>query len=261
MIQIKNLFYSLLLAAISLPGYAQQANVFANPKNLMILPKDISPDELASQMRRFKLALGVECSHCHVGTDNRRYTDFDFAADTKETKRVARKMMHMVSAINGMVIGLERGPDHQALEVNCVTCHRGNFRPLMIKDELVTSYADSGGDVDTVIARYRELREKHFGGFAYDFGEFPVSAMAFTMNRDGHAEDAIKLQTMNAGYHPDSPNIPSGMGFIFREAGQLDLAVEAFRKSLKIDPTGRWTAKQLAEVEELLARGSPSSEN
>jgi cytochrome c-type biogenesis protein CcmH/NrfG len=58
---------------------------------------------------------------------------------------------------------------------------------------------------------------------------------------------------MNMEYHPDSPHIPSGMGFIYRQAGQLELAADAFRKSLEIDPKGRWVARQLAEVEELLA--------
>ena len=40
---------------------------------------------------------------------------------------------------------------------------------------------------------------------------------------------------------------------IYREAGQLEEAAEAFRKSLENDPQGRWVIKQLAEVEKLLA--------
>jgi hypothetical protein len=243
-----------LVLVISPLSSAQQRNVFVEPKNLQVLPKDITPDELASQMRQFKLALGVECSHCHVGTDNRGFTDFDFVADTKETKRIAREMWNMVNAINGMVSGLNRGPDHKAIEVNCVTCHRGNSRPVMMKDVLVETYAKTDGDIDEVIAQYRELRDEHYGGFAFDFGEFPVSAFAFTLNTQGHPEDAIKLQTVNEEYHPDSPNIPAGMGFIYRQAGQLELAAEAFRRSLKIDPSGRWAARQLEEVEDLLAK-------
>jgi tetratricopeptide (TPR) repeat protein len=58
---------------------------------------------------------------------------------------------------------------------------------------------------------------------------------------------------MNMEYHPESPNIPSGMGLIYRQAGKLELAADAFRKSLEIDPDGRWAARQLVEVEELLA--------
>ncbi len=204
-------------------------------------------------MRRFKLALGVECSHCHKGTDNRSFSDFDFAADEKEAKRIARKMLHMVSTINGMVSGLERGPDHKPLEITCVTCHRGNSRPVMMKEVLVETYAEHNGSIDAVIAKYRQLREKNYGGFAFDFGEFPVSAFAFTLNTQGQPEAAIKLQKMNEKFHPDSPNNPSGMGFICRQAGQLELAVSAFRRSLEINPSGRWVAGQLKEVEKLIS--------
>jgi tetratricopeptide (TPR) repeat protein len=231
----------------------EQRDIFANPKNLQVLPKDITSAELDSHMRRFKLALGVECSHCHVGTDIRSFSDFDFAADTKDTKRIAREMLQMVSAINAMVSGLNRGPDHDAVEISCVTCHRGNFRPVMIKDVLVETYAEHNGDIDAVIAKYLLLREENYGGFAFDFGEFPVSAFAFTLNKQGQPEDAIKIQKMNAGFHPHSPNIPSGMGFIYRETGQFELAAEAFRQSLEVDPTGRWVARQLEEVEKLLS--------
>ena len=43
------------------------------------------------------------------------------------------------------------------------------------------------------------------------------------------------------------------MGFIYRQAGQLELAADAFRKSLEINPEGRWVARQLVEVEDLLS--------
>ena len=244
---------AVVLALTSDPVNAQQRDIFSDPKNLQVLPGDISPDKLDGQMRRFKLALGVECSYCHVGTDDRHLTDFDFAADAKEPKRIAREMVKMVAAINAMVSGLGREPGYQPVEVTCVTCHRGNSRPLMIKDVLAATYAEHDGDIGAVIAKYRELRDKHYGGFAYDFGEFPVSAFAFTLNSQGRPEDAIKLQKMNMEYHPASPNIPSGMGFIYRQAGQLKLAADAFRKSLEIDPEGRWVARQLVEVEEMLA--------
>jgi hypothetical protein len=56
------------------------------------------------------LALGVECSYCHVGTDDRSLTDFEFPSDAKETKRIAREMVRMVAAINAMVVSLNRGP-------------------------------------------------------------------------------------------------------------------------------------------------------
>jgi hypothetical protein len=121
-----------------------------------------------------------------------------------------------------MVSSLNRGPDHQAVGVTCVTCHRGYVRPLMMKDVLGASYAEHDGNIDAVIAKYREMRDKYYGGFAFDFGDFPVSALAFTLNNEG-------------------------------QSGELELAADVFRKLPKIDPEGRWVAGQLAEVKELLA--------
>ena len=145
---------------------AQQRDFFSNPKNLQVLSKDISPSELDSQMRRFKLALGVECSHCHVGTDDRRLTDFDFPSDAKDPKRIAREMVRMVAAINTMVSSLNRAPGHQAVEVTCVTCHRGHFCPLMIKDVLAASYAEHDGNIHAESSRaarrcYQAAKNEH----------------------------------------------------------------------------------------------------
>lgn len=246
--------FSVVVIFNSVSVNAQQRDIFSNPENLQVLPKDISSSELRGQMRSFSLALGVRCSHCHDGTDDLSLADFDFQSDDKEPKRIAREMLKLVTDVNAMVSSINRGPNHQAIEVSCVTCHRGYFQPIMMKDLLAATYAEHDDDIDAVIARYKELRNENHGGFAFDFGEFPVSALAFTLNNQGRPDDAIELQKMNMEYHPDSPDIPSGMGFIFREAGQLELAVDAFRRSLEIDPEGRWAAQQLVEVEELIAQ-------
>ncbi|MFT5140647.1 MAG: hypothetical protein ACI9H8_000794 [Lysobacterales bacterium] len=34
--------------------YSQQRDIYADPSNLTVLPKDISPTELASVMRKYK---------------------------------------------------------------------------------------------------------------------------------------------------------------------------------------------------------------
>ncbi len=244
----------LIALAVSVSVVAQQGrDIYANPGNLKILAKDISSAELAATMRNFSLGLGVECSHCHDGNDEQSLAEFDFAADVKEPKAVAREMLKMVASINATVTGLNRGPDHQPVEVACVTCHRGQFRPRMIEDVLEATLAEHDGDIDAVIAKYRELREKYYGGFTFDFGEFPVSGFAFGLSGKGRPEDAIKLLQMNAEYHPESPFIQSGIGFIHHDAGRLELAAEGYRRALKLNPDDRWAAGQLREVEKLLA--------
>src|SRR5262245_44735836 len=56
---------------------------FAVPpyKNLKVLPKDISRDQLISNMKFFAQSLGVRCVHCHVGEADKPLSTFDFAAE------------------------------------------------------------------------------------------------------------------------------------------------------------------------------------
>ena len=65
-------------------------------------------------MHAFRLALGVKCDFCHVGTD--------FASDDKPEKDIARKMIVMARDINA------KFPDGK-MHVTCYTCHRGAEEP------------------------------------------------------------------------------------------------------------------------------------
>ena len=67
-------------------------------KNLQILPKDISKDDLDSVMHHFTASLNVKCNFCHVR--NNETNKMDFAKDDKPEKLIARKMMLMSIDIN-----------------------------------------------------------------------------------------------------------------------------------------------------------------
>ena len=43
----------------------------ARAENLKVLPKRTTPEQLRSAMMGFTRALGVRCSHCHVGEDRK----------------------------------------------------------------------------------------------------------------------------------------------------------------------------------------------
>jgi Photosynthetic reaction centre cytochrome C subunit len=95
------------------------------PKNLQVLQKDMTMQQVSTLMRTFTAALGVECSHCHVeGTQNR-------ASDDKPQKAVARKMLQMVTAINEQLLkDVGTPPVAGAQKVTCYTCHRGMLKPM-----------------------------------------------------------------------------------------------------------------------------------
>lgn len=95
------------------------------PQNIQVLPKDWTLQQIQMHMRTFTAALGVECTHCHVGTN------MDRAKDDNPKKAVARKMVQMVNAINGdMMKGIGDPAAGGAAKVTCFTCHRGQLKPL-----------------------------------------------------------------------------------------------------------------------------------
>lgn len=96
-------------------------------KNLQMLPKDISRDQLFASMKGFSQALGVRCLHCHVGEEGKPMSTFDFASDAKWQKQTARKMLTMVHRINSDDFGVK---DFKDVKVTCFTCHRGATKPL-----------------------------------------------------------------------------------------------------------------------------------
>jgi len=96
-------------------------------KNLQVLPKDISREQLVGNMKFFAQSLGVRCTHCHVGAEGQPLSTFDFASDAKPAKLVARKMLAMVHRINEQDFGVK---DFKDVKVTCYTCHRGSTKPL-----------------------------------------------------------------------------------------------------------------------------------
>jgi cytochrome c peroxidase len=96
-------------------------------KNLQVFPKDITREQLMSNMKSFAQSLGVRCVHCHVGEEGKPLSTFDFASDAKKEKQTARKMLAMVHRINGEDFGVKEFKD---VKVTCYTCHRGSPKPL-----------------------------------------------------------------------------------------------------------------------------------
>ena len=136
-------------------------NVFANPKNLKVLPEDISPERLRQTMLGFSGALNAKCSYCHDVDDDLSRSDPDYSNDDKRTKRIAREMLKLVADINDRISDIDLDPRQQEIEVTCITCHRGQYRPMLILP--VLNEARDEGGVDAVIAKYSELRERYFG--------------------------------------------------------------------------------------------------
>jgi hypothetical protein len=202
--------------------------------NLEVLPADIPIRQLIDTMRGITAALGVRCEYCHVGDAGEPLSEFDFVSDDMPAKGKAREMLRMVADINGRWLAALPRRGTPAVEVACVTCHRGQARPVMLED-LLAQVTDSAG-ADVAVARYRGLRERFYGGFTFDFGPDPVNEAAAGLLRSRRFADAKTLLGLNAEYHPDDARGLVLRGQVELALGDTSAAVPLLERALELQP-------------------------
>ena len=103
-------------------------------RNLKVLPKDISHDELDKVMDGWKAALGVKCGFCHAPSADSSNHHLDFASDAKPEKNIARHMYTMAAKINKKYFSFNKDDKGVTIAaVSCMTCHRGSPHPDEVK--------------------------------------------------------------------------------------------------------------------------------
>ena len=131
MLRIAGLASAAAMIVWSMVPSGQQNPIPEKFTNLQVLPKAITRAELVPIMRSFALGLGVRCEHCHVGEGN-DLSKFDFAADTRPAKAVARQMMRMLARLEREDLKGVGDPARQP-KLSCYTCHRGEKTPAVTR--------------------------------------------------------------------------------------------------------------------------------
>ena len=96
-------------------------------KNLKVLPKNISDEDLDKIMDNFNFALGVKCNFCHARKDTTS-RHLDFPSDAKPEKEIARNMMRMTYDLNKKYFNFNNDKIVPQ-RIACITCHRKNSIP------------------------------------------------------------------------------------------------------------------------------------
>lgn len=99
---------------------------YPTPKNLKVLPKDISGNDIGKLMRRYEADLGVPCGYCHE--ENPQTRQIDFASDENPIKETARFMIAMTNDINNKYLA-QLGDRRYAEPLTCGNCHQGQVQP------------------------------------------------------------------------------------------------------------------------------------
>jgi hypothetical protein len=222
------------------------------PKNLQVLPKDTPRNQVTALMRTFAMALGVRCEHCHTeapaaaapadaaapaaGRGGRGGgPPLDYSLDDKETKKIAREMMKMVSDINGKYLPLTGRTFTDLTRVTCETCHHGLARPRTLRAALTEAVEAKGAD--SAIALYRALRLRYFGSAAYDFSEPTLNEAGNQIAQNAANRPAgIAILKLNLEFFPQSVPTLQNLATVSVAAGDTAGAIDAINKALAIQP-------------------------
>jgi hypothetical protein len=113
-------------APAATPASPGAQNGGQRPKNLKVLPDDISNADLRKLMHQFEGDLGVECTFCHAVNPVTKRPDP--ASDANPVKETARYMIEMTSDLNDKY--LAQLPNRRYADpITCGTCHRGEKHP------------------------------------------------------------------------------------------------------------------------------------
>lgn len=237
----------LLFVTIGLPkgASAQDDEGF---KNLKVLHKDISKDELMGIMKSFTQALGVHCEHCHVEIEEPgQRPKRDFASDEKEPKNTARTMLKMVSDINSTYLTQIEGHSGDPLRtVTCATCHRGHQDPETIEQALDISY--KAGGIDSAMTAYRMLREDYYGGAGFDFTVTSLNRFASQLSENKKYDEALKALDVNAEFNPKSDQVEVFKALTYWDKGDSLTTIEHLKKALEMNPENRWAQRTLGQL-------------
>ena len=235
-------------AAVSAAAQAPPGGAQAPPAppmtNLQIIPKDTPRPQVLQQMQAIAASLGVQCNYCHVmeGRGGR----IDMASDDKPTKKAARGMILLAREINSKLPeSIGKAPE-ATTRVGCATCHRGVPIPKQITD-VVTDAASAGGAAAGV-AKYRELREKFYGGQSYDFSENGLLATAQRAIAANKPDDALAYLQANVDYYPKSARSYLAMSQAHLAKQDKAGAIKDLEKALDIDPNNAQAKTQLETI-------------
>ncbi len=179
-------------------------------------------------------ALGVQCAFCHSGPRT-----------TQSKYEIARAMIAMTRDLNAKVQAATGKAPAEATQVTCVTCHRGVAVPGQLSDIIAkTALADGP---DAAIAQYRDLRQRYYGGQAYDFREDTLLDAGEKLIRV-KPQNAIPILRVNLEFYPKSVRSYAEIAFAYTRGLDDEAAIVELEKAVAIEPDNGTIRGQLEQL-------------
>lgn len=221
--------------AVAAPGIAHAQSIWPDRgENLQELPADFTGERIRAVMTGFTRALGVRCSYCHVGEEGAPLTTYDFVSDANPVKERARAMLRMLGSVNDQLGAMDLRDDVERVNMWCHTCHAGKPRPWTLAEAVQDAYGE--GDGDAALARFASLRERHYGGPAYDFRPPSVNALGSGFFQEGDTATALAFFRRNVEDHPEYAEGWESLGDVAAARGLREEAVRHYERALELAP-------------------------
>jgi tetratricopeptide (TPR) repeat protein len=215
--------------------------------NLTVLSKTISKDDLINVMRNFTEGLGVRCNFCHVGEEGKPLSTYDFSADDKDNKRIARIMLKMTNNINDEYLTQLKDFGENIIEVKCITCHHGVKQPKTLAQDLMGVINKKG--VEEAVNTYHDLYKQYYGSFSYNFKDNSLTELTHMLIEDKNYDAAIKISNLNIEMYPNSGLAYFALGESYEASGDKTKAVENIKKAIELSPGNMMFDRKLKQLE------------
>lgn len=214
------------------------------PKNLQVFPPQMKGERLRAPMIGFTRALGVRCTHCHVGQEGAPLSTYDFASDDNPNKERAREMIRMLGTINDHLKKIEPS---EATRVNmwCHTCHRGRPRPTTLVEELELAFT-TGGE-EAVVARALELRSADARSGLYAPAR-DTAGFASRLGEKGLLQGGLAVAELLVAMEPGSAVAWTTSGDLHAAKGERLRAIADYERALALEPGGGPIEAKLREL-------------
>lgn len=234
---IKKYFKIIIVLLLTNFSFAQIPDQFTN---LQLLPKDINKRELINIMKNFTGSLGVRCNYCHAGKEEMEaspndLSTIDFASDKIPAKDITRVMMKMTSNINNEHL-TQISEASKSVNISCETCHKGMPAPPEKIEEILFKEITENG-VESAFNKYKELREKYYGNYVYNFSFKPLTGLSEKLRiAKKNSETVTFLNKYINDFDKNSWNAYMEIGNAYFDDEKLEEAKLNYEKALEISP-------------------------
>jgi CubicO group peptidase (beta-lactamase class C family) len=126
---------------------------------------------------------------------------------------------------------------------------------IPIGETILNTLGEKG--VEAAIKQYRDLKAK--AAKDYDFAEEELNAAGYQLLRTGKTKEAIEIFKLNVEMFPQSSNPYDSLGEAYAVAGEKELAIKNYKRSVELNPKNQGGIDALKRLEAPAVAVDPKS--